>query len=196
LRPEHGKIRNENEIKLMKKQTVVLSLCGLLGCALSASAAVDVTVNGATYAITTVDYQGTLTPDLFNTLTSQVWYNVYGPNAAYYFNVDYINAVLASDPNAAADGAEQAAYNTEFVRNLFTPSFGNATSASAVSDISGLVDAGTTLNSSVNQPLLLAEATLVTSAPEPAAYGWAASTLVLVCGSVGSMRKFRKTNAA
>ena len=69
---EHGKKRNKNEIKFIKKNTLVLSLCGLLGCALSASAAI----------------------------------------------------------------------------------------------------------------------------PEPSAYGWAASTLMLVCGGLGSMRKCRKTNAA
>lgn len=198
---EHGKKRNKNEIKFIKKNTLVLSLCGLLGCALSASAAIDVTVNGATYAITTVDYTGTLSQDLFNTLTSQVWYNVYGPNAAYNFSVAYINAVEASDPNAGTDGAEQNAYNTDFVNSFYMASGiyqAPATSESTVDEIGGYFGGvgGQLGTSSVTEPLIIAEATLVTSVPEPSAYGWGASALVLVCGGVGSIRKFRKTNAA
>jgi len=179
----------------MKKNTIVLSLCGLVGCALSANAAIDITVNGTTYAITTVSYQGTLTPGLFNSLTSQVWYNVYGPNAAYNFDVAYINAVLASDPNAGTDGAEQAADNTEFVRTLFTSSYANATSASTVYDIQGLIDSGTTLNSNVTEPLILAEATVV-AVPENATYGVAAACMLVGFLGVSTLRQTRKNLAA
>lgn len=134
----------------MKKTTFVLTACGLLGCAVSANAAVDVTVNGVQYAITTVtpaltynpangnyyfSYPNTLTSDLFNTLTSQVWFGASGPNSAPNFTIAYVNAVEAADPNASTDGALQAADNTVFINSAY-----GASSASSTTQLGGYND--------------------------------------------------------
>ena len=69
----------------MKNCQLAFVMAGVVGIAGSARAAVDVTVNGVEYAITTVtpalttgsggnqyfSYPGTLTQDLFSTLASQ-----------------------------------------------------------------------------------------------------------------------------
>jgi hypothetical protein len=189
----------------MKTKTLVLSLFGLLGCAVGAQASIDVTVNGVEYAITTVtptltydsangdsyfSYPNTLTQTLFSSLAGQAWFGATGADAAVNFSDAYIAAVEAADPNAGTDGSLQAADNTVFINSAY-----GATSATSTTMLGGYDD-GTAGNhiliyqtTPLNQPWTLAEATVVV--PEPAAYGWAGASLLLLGLGASALRKAR-----
>ena len=183
----------------MDKRTLALSLCGLFGCALSSNAAIDVTVNGTEYAITTVkvaltydpgtgfynfSYPSALTPALFSTLNNQVWFGASGANSPENFSTAYVNAVQAADPHASIDNALQDAETTIFINSAF-----GASSAQAAKELTGYDDeSGETLLSFyqdtpiTTSTLTLAEATVVV--PEPATYG-AIGGVGMVLASLG-----------
>ncbi|MGO8697744.1 MAG: PEP-CTERM sorting domain-containing protein [Limisphaerales bacterium] len=146
------------------KKLILSALCGAFGCSLSSNAAIDITVNGTEYAVTTVSFDtpGTAFPSsLVSALQSQTPFytgliNHYA--TAGTFDTAYYNAVVA------AGGNIQDAANVVFAYDA------SSGFIQGINDNATIVQ-GIFPNTPLNQPWNFAEVTVVSAVPEPGAYG-------------------------
>jgi hypothetical protein len=156
----------------MKKCTLLLSLCSLVGCALSSNAAVDINLGGTEYAITFVDgtYNG-----LAATLDTQPWWG------------NLSTATTAASEYLAAGGTDGTYLFADADNKI-------GSGKNAYYLVQSAETGGITLNTDPTATYEYAEATVVV--PESATCGLVAASMVMVCAGARTLRKSRQQSAA